>query len=187
MEKIDYPLLYYPLRANAILGILIGPHWESVQPDLPTMKSIFKENLLKEYRKIHRPCPQDIIHPALKIFEISTQPIFKNKTNSYPLSQNITVPVPVIYGELEEGGFQCFIPLLNSHINYLEASQFKPIVTSHLQNHLAQSTPERLFELIRHPTPQMDLISIRVKEKELNFGGWKYARRLVALERFAVQ
>lgn len=187
MEKIDYPLLYYPLRENAILGILIGPDWESVQPDLPTMKSVFKETLLKEYRKVHYPYPQDIIHPTLKIFEISTQPIFKNKTTNYPLSQNVIVSVPVIHGELKEGGFECFIPLLNSHISYLEASQFKPIITSHVQNYLIQSTPERLFELMRYPTPQMDIISIRVKEKELSFGGWKYARKLVTLERFAVQ
>jgi len=187
MEKIDYPLLYFNFRENAVMGILIGPNWEVVQPDLQSMKAILKDSLLKDYKKRGYYHQQDMIDPKLKIFEVPIKPTYQNEMARYPLSQPLNISIPVIYGAIEDGGFECHLPLFKNQIRYLEAEQFKPVVTFFIQQQLGQFTPEELYQLMRYPVPNLDIISLKVKQQDLNWGGWLAHRTVPNLERLATQ
>ena len=51
MEKINYPLVYFNLGQDAVLGILIGAELQVVDKDLKSVKATLSTHLLRQYKK----------------------------------------------------------------------------------------------------------------------------------------
>ncbi|MEO1713974.1 MAG: hypothetical protein AAFU60_11645 [Bacteroidota bacterium] len=48
METITYPLLYFPIQKDAMLGILVGTHMQAVDKDLRSIKATLSGHLQKQ-------------------------------------------------------------------------------------------------------------------------------------------
>lgn len=184
MEKIHYPLLYYPLQANALLGILVGTNYQVVDKDLRSIKASLSEHLSKQYKKYDTYPYMDILEPRMKVFEVSIRPSYKEKFGSYPVSYSLKVPIPVVYGETDQGYFECYLPLLEESFYYYDARQFEALVQHFATNLLNQLPPEKIFRLMAYEKPKMDTVVLKIKEdKSSNWEGFQFEREFRVLNR----
>ena len=106
MDKINYPLLCYPLKDQGILGILVGTDYKVIQKDVETVKRTLLSHLQRQYKKYDDYPYMDLLGSKLKVIEVNIRPTIRSKTGTFPLSQAVKVPVPVIYGETEQGYYE---------------------------------------------------------------------------------
>ncbi|MFT6149882.1 MAG: ATP-dependent Clp protease ATP-binding subunit ClpC, partial [Saprospiraceae bacterium] len=111
MEKITYPLLYFQLNDDAVLGILVGTNYQVVDKDLRNVKSMLTEQLQNNYRK-HDDYPyMDIIKPKMKVVEVKVRPTYREESGAYPLPTSLKVPIVTVYGETKHGYYECYLPM----------------------------------------------------------------------------
>jgi len=51
LEKITYPLLCYQISPDAVLGILIGTDYQTVEKDIPSLKNVLSNHIQQKYKK----------------------------------------------------------------------------------------------------------------------------------------
>jgi ATP-dependent Clp protease ATP-binding subunit ClpA len=186
MEKLQYPLLYYQLNEETILGILVGTEIQMIEKDLKKMKTSIKTYLQKLYKKNDEYPYVEIIEPKLKIIEISIRPTYKEQHGSFPLSKKLVIPIPLVYGETEQRTFECHLPLFDESFYYYDPKQFDSLARHICTNILNNKTPEELYQLVNYPTPKIDLIPLKVHEdRDLDWDDWNFERRYENLERLA--
>lgn len=186
MENINYPLLHYQLNEKAVLGILVGTDYQVVEKDLRRVKGVISDYLQKQYKKNDTYPYFDIESPRLKVFEIKIRPTFRERRGSYPLPNVVKVPVPVIYGQVDKGYYECFLPLFEQRFYYYDAQQFESLVQHFATNTLNQYGPEQLYRMVQYPEPAMTLITLRVNtERQFNWGKFEYQRKYKTLQRLA--
>ncbi len=76
MEKITYPLLYYPIHEHVLLGQLIGTDIEAVDNSLNGLKKTLLSYLQKQYKKYDYYPPSEIVSPRLKMVGFQVRPFF---------------------------------------------------------------------------------------------------------------
>ncbi len=185
MEKKTYPLLYYKLNDNAVLGILVGTEYEVVDKDLRNVKALLSEYLAKQYKKYDEYPYTEIVMPKLKVFQVNVRPAYKNDNGLFPINTALKVPVVAVYGEHENGHFECHLPLFNRNFYYYDAKQFASLVTHFSTNLLNNLAPEELYRHMQFPKPQLDYIHLKVNEnRDFN---WEegYERTYPALKKVA--
>ena len=112
MKTIKYPLLYYRLNEDAVLGLLVGTEYQVVEKDLKSIKIAVTDYLQRQYKKTDYFPFAEILEPKLKIVEIKVRPTYRERTGSFPLDEVHKVPVPVVFGETAEGDYEAHLPLL---------------------------------------------------------------------------
>lgn len=188
MEKKDYPILCFELGDQAMLGIMVNDYYQVVQKDVKAVKSVLKNYIQKEYKKFGYYPDLYLTEPKLKVFSISIRPVYRTGSESYPLSYKIDVPIPVIYGETTDGGYECYLPLFKQSFRYFDTNQFKPLVTHFINNYFTNSTPEEIYEYLRYPTPSMDFVTLKVKEEQtFDWFQWSTQRGFKTLNRLTQQ
>ncbi len=186
MDKINYPLLYYQLKDDMILGILVGTTYQVVDSELRKIKSILHDHLQKRYKKLDEYPYFDVEKPKLKVISVKIQPTYRDNTTSYPLGYEVEVPVPIIYGEIEQDYYECFLPLWGQSFYYYDAQQFDSLVQHFVTNLLNQQPPEQLFKYLQYPNPQMDTISLKVNyNREFDWENNHFKREFPGLTRLA--
>lgn len=186
MQKLTYPLLYFQLKENVVLGILVGTGMEIVEKDLKTVKSTLLSYIQKQYKKYGDYPFMDMIEPRLKIVEIPIRPTYKEKTGSYPATHTLRVPIPVIYGETDKGFFECYLPLFNESFFYYDIKQFNSLVLHFATNQLNNKKPEQIHKYLLYQKPQLDSISLKVNtERNFDWGTFTFERSFKTLERLA--
>ena len=170
MENINYPLLYYTLPGESLLGILVGTEHKVVDKDLKSLKSTLSAHLQKQYKRHDEYDFFDIVEPKLKMVEITIRPTYQDDRSAYPMKDAVKVPVAVIYGESDDGGYECYLPMFGRKFHYYDAKQFNTLVRhfcTHLLNELA---PEDLYRHIMRSPPQMDTVTLRVNyDREFDY------------------
>jgi len=170
MENINYPLLYYTLPNESVLGILVGTEYKVVDKDLKSLKATLSGHLQKKYKREDEYDFFDIIEPKLKIIEMSVRPTYQDERSAFPMKDAVKVPVAVIYGESDDGGYECYLPTYNRKFHYYDAKQFNTLVRhfcTHLLNELA---PEELYRHIMRSRPEMDKVTLRVNyDREFDY------------------
>lgn len=186
MEKKDYPLLYFKLKENTYLGLLVGTEYQLVEKDLKTIKTEMGNYLQRQYKK-HDVYPyMDILEPKLKVVEVSIRPAYKDDSGSYPLSHTINVPVPVVYGENDRGYFECYLPLFNESFYYYDSRQFDALVQHAAINLLNQLPPESIYRFLIYKAPKLAAVPLRVKpNRDFDWKGFQYQQQFTTLERLA--
>ncbi|GJM35411.1 MAG: ATPase AAA [Saprospiraceae bacterium] len=188
MEKIHYPLLYYSLPEGAVLGILVGTEYQVIEKDLRTVKTILSDHLQKQYKKYDDYPFVDLRDPRLKIIELSIRPSFRDESSAFPLSQTIKVPVPIVYGENDQGFFECHLPLFEESFYYYDPRQFDALVSYFTTNLLNQLAPENIYRLMLHPKPELDTIALKVNyDRNFEWKGLPIQRQYQVLSRLAEQ
>jgi len=188
MREIKYPLLYYPLNNDAVLGILVGTDYQLVEKDLKSLRVAMTNHIQKLYKKHDDYWYMDIKDPQLKILEIKIRPSYRGETGSYPMPQLLKIPVPVIHGENAQGYYECYLPLLEESFYYYDSRQFKTMVNYVASDLLNRQTPAQLHRYLLHNRPDMEVISLRVNDNRKFEADKKvYERSYKVLERLCVQ
>ncbi len=188
MRQIKYPLVYYQLRKDAMLGLLVGTDLQLVEKDLRSLRNSLTSYIQKQYKKHDDYWYMDIIEPRLKIFEVKIRPTFRERTGSYPTAQMVKVPVPVIYGATDHGYYECYLPLLEESFYYYDPRQFKSLVNHVATDSLNRLTPEQLHRQLMYTAPQLDIVILKVNEDRMTKQkNYTYQRQYKILERLCVQ
>lgn len=186
MDKINYPLLYYQLKEDMILGILVGTSYQVVDSDLRKIKSTLHDHLQKQYKKFDSYPYFDVEKPRLKVINVRMRPTYRDNTTSYPLGYEMDVPVPIIFGEIDQDYYECFLPLWGQSFYYYDAKQFDSLVQHFVTNVLNQQSPEQLFKYLQYPEPQMDVVSLKVNyNREFDWENNHFKRDFPGLTRLA--
>ena len=170
MDKINYPLLYYQLKEDAYLGILVGTGYQVMEKDLRTMKQNLKDYLQKQYKKFDDYPYMNMLDAKLKVFEIKIRPSYKARSGAYPLNQTLKIPVPAVYGETDDGDFECYLPLFEESFYYYDTKQLKSLVVHFSTALLNALSPDKIYRHLSYKKPQLDTISLRVNfDREYNY------------------
>ncbi|MEO1624915.1 MAG: AAA family ATPase, partial [Bacteroidota bacterium] len=156
--------------------------------DLRLFKSQFSNHLQRQYKKQDDYWYMDLIEPRLKVLEIKIRPTYKDDTGSYPTNTILKIPVPVIYGETDQGHYECYLPLLDESFYYYDPKQFRSLVQYIAVDLFNQLSPEQLNRHLLYPPPQLDIVSLKVNdERELRRGQKTYQRQYDLLNRLTVK
>lgn len=186
MDKIDYPLLYFEFQEGAVLGILVGTELEAMDKDLRSLKSALLDHLQKQYKKYDDYPLMDIMEPRLRMVEASIRPAYRDRTGSYPLSSTLKVSVPAVFGETEQGYFECYLPLFGESFYYYDARQFDALVQHVVVTLLNRYSPEKIYRLQMLPRPSLDVVPLKVNyDRDLYWSGIEYKREYKVLNRLA--
>lgn len=186
MEKIVYPLLYYPLEEQLLLGQLVGTDIEAVDSNLNSLKKTLLSYLQKQYKKYDEYPSADIRSPRLKMIELPIRPSYRDKGGVFPVPHSFKVRLPVVYGAIDDGYFECHLPTFRENFFYYEPRQFDALAQHAALTLLNQLSPEKLFRILRYPQPQLDQVELRVNyERSYYWGDWGKERTYEVLNRLA--
>ena len=187
MIKISYPLLYYQLNEEAILGLLVGTDYQVIEKNLKGVKTTLSNYLQRQYKKDDYYPYMEITEPKLRIIDIKIRPSYKERTGQYPLRDVVSVPVAVVYGETEEDHFECYLPDFDESFYYYEARQFRSLVQHFASELLNQLNPEALYQHMMQPPPQLDVVTLKVNEnRQTKNKTTSYKRKYETLSRLTV-
>lgn len=192
MEKINYPLLCYELEDNLLLGILVGTDIEAMAADLSSLKKTLLSYLQKQYKKFDEFPPMDIEQPRMKEIEVKVRPTYRFRSSAYPLPDAIKVRLPVVYGQVEQGHYECHLPHFRDSFYYYDEKQFDALVQHTALNLLNQVNPERLYRMLRYPKPSLHTLPLKVNyEREYYWDDFEFKQAHELLnqlaERFPLQ
>ncbi len=162
MEKVNYPLLYYQLNEHAVLGLLVGTNYQLVDNNVSLIKQACQEYLQKIYKKHDYYPYSEILEPRLKVFKIKIRPTYRERNGAFPTAETIEVPVPVVYGETDQGDYEAHLPLFNESFYYYDQRQFKSLVNHFAADLLNRMQPADLYKYMLDPQPELDTLSLRV-------------------------
>lgn len=162
MDKVTYPLLYFELQPDTILGLLVGTEYEVMDKDLRSVKMTLKNHLQKQYKKYNSYAPTYLLEPQLKTVQLTVKPAYVDNAGSYPLAHNLSVPVVAIYGANSLSDFECILPMLNRRFHYYEAAQLDTLIQHFATSILNQMQPEEIYQLLQYPTPKLDEVTLKV-------------------------
>ncbi len=166
MERIDYPLLYFQLQESNYYGILVGTQHKAMADAPEALKWKLLNQLRKDYKRYGEYPDQELVQPKMKVLTVSHRPAYRDAGSMYPLTYNVSIPIPVIYGQTPYGHYQCFLPLFEDHFTYYSPRHMEPLAKHLISSYLNQFSPEEIFRLIGQPSPLMDTIQLKVKEEQ---------------------
>ncbi len=181
MDRINYPLLYFELNADMVLGLLIGTEFEMIEKDLRSLKTTLSRHLQKQYKRQNDYAPMYMPKPRLKVVHIPVKPSYSDNWGSYPLSQQVDVPVIAIHGETTYSDFECYLPMLNRRFFYYHADQLDTLIRHFATVALNQMQPEEIYQMMQYPKPKLDIVTLKVKERTQQWSGFNYQRELKTL------
>ncbi|MEN0002938.1 MAG: AAA family ATPase [Bacteroidota bacterium] len=188
MEKINYPLLYFKLNEDSLLGMLVGTRYKIVGKDAASIKMAMADYLQRTYKKHERFPYFDIEKPRLKVFQVDVRPAYKDNTASYPLSYLLKVPVYAVHGETPHNYYDCYLPLFNASFYYYDPKQLKSLVEHFSNNHLNNLQPEEIYKVLRYPVPELDTVALKIKGNQKSKSPtFDFQRRFETLEKLAEQ
>lgn len=187
MEKITYPLLCFPLNEGAVLGLLVGTDLEMVEATPRKLKTVLTHYLQKDYKKEGELFPLEMKSPQLRMIGFSLRPTFRLGMSAFPMSGKVSLSMPLVFGEAEQGVYECHLPLLDGSFYCYDLRQLESLARYFIQNALDREPPETIYRIASYPEPVMEIITLRVgKPQRLNYT-WNVQRRPEVLESMAEQ
>jgi ATP-dependent Clp protease ATP-binding subunit ClpA len=189
MEKLVYPLVYFQVAPESVLGLLVGSNYQIVDKDLKNVKSTLVTHLKKMYKKYDDYPYTPFESFRMKTFEIKIRPVVRSKNRSFPSSQVIKVPVQAIYGPTDEGHFCCHLPLLGEQFYYYDAKLLTSLVQNFATNILNKKAPEEIYRMMTSSQPQLDEIVLKInyyRDYDYN-NGWNTSNQYQELKTLAEQ
>lgn len=188
MQTINYPLLYFQLNDQAVLGLLVGTEYKVVQSDLKSVKQTLSNYLRQQYKKEGEYYHFGIEIPKMTIVNVPIRPTYRDKNSFHPSPDQIKVPVTAIHGLSGNGIHTCYLPLFNVRFHYYDKSQFRPLVVHFTNNHLNQKQPREIYRYLLYNTPQLEQISLRVNPgDDIPWNAFSFKREPKQLKRLTEQ
>lgn len=163
MEKITYPILYYNLADKGTLGLLVGTTYQLVEKDIHALKTGLHTYINQMYKKFDDYWLVNIVEPKLKILDIPVRPTYKSERGRYPMAKDLRISMPCVFGENQQGYYECYLPLLDDRFFYYDPKQFKALATHFCKTALNQLSPEQLHRLMVYSEPKLEKISLKIK------------------------
>lgn len=187
MEKFVYPLLYYQLAENRVLGILVGTDHQVVDTDLRHVKSTLATHLKRLYKKYDDYPYTPFESFRLKTFDVKVRPVYRDNNRSYPSSKVLKVPVDAVYGPTDQGHFCCYLPVLGESFYYYDSKLLTSLVQNFATNLLNKKTPDEIYRMITGLRPSLDEIALRINlYRDYTFSnGWNFNNKFQELEAMA--
>ncbi|TXB70302.1 ATP-dependent Clp protease ATP-binding subunit [Phaeodactylibacter luteus] len=186
MEKITYPLLIYPLKEDALLGVLAGTDIQAVEPNVQALKKSLRSYLQKQYKKYDEYPAANMTAPKLKMVSMQVRPAYRDRHGVYPMPDSLQIELPVVFGQVPDGHYECHLPYFQESIFYYDPSQFDALVQHAATTWLNNMKPEEIYQLLRYPKPDLDIITLRVnKDRSYFWGGWNFENNYETLSRLA--
>lgn len=179
MEYIDYPLLCYELGKEQVLGILVGTDYQMVERDVRNLRSALSGHLQRLYKKDEEYPYLAMTGARLRMVDIKVRPAYRSEGRSFPVSFELEVPVPVVYGDSDGGYFECYLPLMGESFFYYEAEALMPLVVNYANNYFNSLSPEEIYRFLRYPKPTLDTVTLKINPlRTYRFSNnWNDARR----------
>ena len=189
MEVLTYPLLYYQMKEDAVLGILVGTDYQIIEKDLKRVKATLNNFLQRQYKKHAEYWYLGLQNPKLKQVSVDIRPAYREPSGIYPMRKSIKVKIPAIYGETDQGHYECYLPLFDESFVYYDPSQFNSLSSHLVRELLNRLSPEKIYEYLRFGEPQIDSISLRIHGDNDNFlsGSGSFQRSYKQLNRLCTQ
>ncbi len=186
MEKITYPLLCYPIAKDAWLGLLVGTDYQMVEKDIKSLKNAMSDFLFKQYKKTNDYPYVELSNIKHKIFEVKIRPTYKEESGHFPFPNILKVPVSLVFGENDNGYYECYFPLFGESFYYYDNKQLKPLATHFATNKLNAFSPEQINKYFLYPEPSLEEVTLKVNyERDYHWGTQSYQRQFKNLNRFA--
>lgn len=186
MERIKYPILYYELKNDFILGLLVGTDYQLVEKDLRSLKSNLSRYLQKQYKKYEDYPFVNLVDARLKMMMVNIRPTYKEEGASYPLADTVSVPIPLVYGDTDEGHYECYLPLLEESFYYYDPKQFENLARHFATNVLNTKKPADLYKMLSYKYPSLDFVTLKIhSEKDGDWNKWNFERDFAVLDRLA--
>jgi ATP-dependent Clp protease ATP-binding subunit ClpC len=163
IENLTYPLLYFQLADDAVLGMLLDGEYQVVESDLRKVKKSLSEHLSRQYKKTADYPFIDLYDATLRLVKVKIAPAFRLKGRAFQLTHRTEVTVPAVTGKRYEGHYECHFPLLEESFIYNDVHQLNTLIQSFAGNILYNKPPQVLFQLAQLPQPELDFIEMRVK------------------------
>ena len=177
MERIIYPLLYFKMANDAVLGILVGTDYQVVDKDLKSVKATLSEHLARQYKKFDDYPYMDVGQTKVRTFRIKVRPTYREKTGAFPMSQFVEVPVFAVYGENPNNYFECYLPLMNESFYYYNAKELQTLVSHFATNYFNRLSPEDIYRFMMLKEPKLDSVALKVNyNRDFDWEGGEYGR-----------
>lgn len=168
------------------MGFVVGTELQAVAPHLEALKLKLTAHLKKEYKRYGDVPDVELKNPKLKSINISYRPAYREASGMYPLTYNVSVPIPIVYGQSHYAHYECFLPLFKDYFVYYSARHMEPLAKHLANSHLNLFSPERIFRLLNMPEPKLDTIQLKInRHKESIWDEHFFQRSLPTLNRLA--
>ncbi len=185
MEKLNYPLLCFKINEESYLGMLVGTDFQVVDASIRKIKSVLTDHLNRQYQKEGDYPLLELTSPTLKMVEVTIKPTYRNNSGAFPLSKNVRLSTPLVYGEEEPGVYDCYLPLLNENFYCYDLRQLDSLAKHFIISSLDMTPPEELYQYINYPEPTLDLVTLKVNENIFFKYDWNKSQEPKLLERLA--
>lgn len=165
MEYINYPLIYFELRDEEVLGILVGADHQMVERDVRNIRNSLTSYLQRQYKKTGDYPFVGIEEPKLKTIYIQVRPTYRADNRSYPSTKTLEVPMPLVYGETENGYYECYMPLIDESFYYYESDALIPLATNFATTYFSTRGPEDVYRFMLYPKPKMEVVTLKINPK----------------------
>ena len=177
MEKAVYPLLCYDLPNGHILVLMVGLPHRIVERSLKLAKAALTELMQRRYRKEGDYDAVDLTDYRLKILEVSIRPMYRSDTRSYPLTEVLALPVPLVYGSTaglygEEGELVCHLPTIDDSFYFHKEvpEQLENLARYFITEHYMSEEPSILYASMGLPLPRLEELTIRFAARKRRRG-----------------
>lgn len=178
-------MLCFPLNDDAVLGVLVGTSYQVVEENAAKVKSLLTDHLAKVYKKEGDYPLLELESPTLRMLETSLRPTYRLGQSAFPLSSKLKISVPLVFGEAEPGVFECFLPLLDESFYCYDLEQLDSLARHFINNALDEKDPEEIYRLAALPTPQLEVVTLKIKD-DVHFNySWNVQQSPKVLERLA--
>lgn len=185
MEKLTYPLLSFQLSHEAVLGILVGTPYQVVEANAQKLRTTLTDHLSKVYKKDGDYPLLELDSPMLRMVETTMRPTYRFINAAFPLTNKVKITMPLVYGEGEPGVFECFLPLLDESFYCYDIGQLDNLARHFISNALDEKSPEEIYQLAAYPTPNLDIVTLKVKDDVTFSYSWDLRQEPKVLERLA--
>lgn len=175
----------FPLKENAFLGMLIGTEYQVVEDSVKRLKTTLSGYLQKRYKRDGDYPMLEITGISMKTIEIAVRPTYRQANAAYPLQGSVRITTPLIYGEEEPGIYDCYLPVFNENFYCYDLLQLENLARHFLKSIADDLSPEELYRYAAYPKPQLEYLSLKVKDDpSFNFD-WNIRSKPQLLERLA--
>ncbi len=164
MKTINYPLIYFELKEDAVLGILVGTDYKVVNKDIRTVKSALQSHIQKQYKKLGEYDEVGIETAKFKTIDIKIRPRYREHKGSYAGGNDVKITVSIVFGDTGNGQYICYLPLLDDYFYYDDPRQLRTLVNYFASDYYNRLSPEEIFRHAQFPDAKLDSLSLRVKE-----------------------
>lgn len=175
-----YPLIYWEFNDN-LLGCLVDAEYQIIESNIKKLKSKFTEKLKKDQEKGNL-YPPDFKNYKLKIFNINIQPAYKHTNGIFPTINNLTLSIPAVYGEQENGYYRCVLPFFDYSFYFYNLNQIQNLVEHFVKDILKNYSPEDIHRYQLLSDPKLETIEIKDKKIEYDKETDYFAEKLKNLK-----